>query len=145
MDNVVLGHLCKEPILHQPRRTGSPVARLRVAVNPRRWDGTGYVDRPPVFHDVVCFGRLAENVCNSLRNGMEVLAVGEWVDNSYRDESGQHRVRITLEARSVGPALRSATAVVHRLERKPEMSPPAALPELALVGGTPEPVPIGGG
>ncbi len=141
MDNVLLGHLCKEPVLHQPRRTGQPVARLRVAVNPRRWDGAAFVNRPPVFHDVVCFGKLAENVCNSLRNGMEVLAVGEWVDDSYRDESGQRRVHVTLEAKAIGPALRSATAVVHRLERPPSTTQP----EPALVEACPEPVPVGGG
>jgi single-strand DNA-binding protein len=142
MENVLLGHLCKEPVLHQPRRTGQPVARLRIAVNPRRWDGTGYANRPAVFHDVVCFGRLAENVCNSLSNGMEVLAVGEWVDDSYRDESGQRRVRVTLEAKVVGPALRWATAVVRKIDRPPL---PVPQPALALVGATPEPVPIGGG
>jgi hypothetical protein len=77
---------------------------------------------------------------------MEVLAVGEWVDDSYRDESGQRRVRVTLEARSIGPALRSATAIVHRLERTPEpKAAAAAQPELALVGGPPEPAPVGGG
>lgn len=120
MDNVVLGHLCKDPILHQPRRSGQPVARLTVAVNVRRWAGDSFVDRPPVFHRVVCFGSLAENVANSLRKGMEVLAVGEWVDDSYSDELGHRRIQVALEAKSMGPSLRRATALVHKVERRPD-------------------------
>lgn len=120
MDNVVVGNLCKDPILWQPRRGGQPVARLTVAVNMRRRVGDTYVERPPVFHRVVCFGPLAENVSNSLRKGMEVLAVGEWVDDSYSDELGHRRVQVAMEARAIGPALRRATAVVHRTERKPD-------------------------
>lgn len=120
MDNVVVGNLCKDPILWQPQRGGRPVARLTIAVNARRKIGDEYVDRPPVFHRLVCFGPLAENVSNSLRKGMEVLAVGEWVDDSYSDELGQRRVQVAMEARAIGPALRRATAVVHRTERKPD-------------------------
>jgi single-strand DNA-binding protein len=127
MDNVVVGHLCKDPALWQPRRGGQPVARLTVAVNSRRKIGDEFVDRPPVFHRVVCFGPLAENVSNSLRKGMEVLAVGEWVDDSYSDEQGHRRVQVAMEARTIGPALRRATAVVHRTERRPDDHQPMAL------------------
>ncbi|HEY1574576.1 MAG TPA: single-stranded DNA-binding protein [Pseudonocardiaceae bacterium] len=133
MDNVVVGNLCKDPILWQPRRGGQPVARLTVAVNGRRKIGDEYVDRPPVFHRLVCFGPLAENVSNSLRKGMEVLAVGEWVDDSYSDELGHRKVQVAMEARTIGPTLRRATAVVHRTERKPD----DPLPLMA----TPEPEP----
>ncbi|HKN99794.1 MAG TPA: single-stranded DNA-binding protein [Pseudonocardiaceae bacterium] len=135
MDNVVVGNLCKDPILWQPRRGGQPVARLTVAVNIRRRIGDDYIERPPVFHRVVCFGPLAENVSNSLRKGMEVLAVGEWVDDSYSDEHGQRRVQVAMEARAIGPALRRATAIVHRTERKPDDQ--LTLP--AAAGDTPAP------
>jgi single-strand DNA-binding protein len=154
MDNVVVGNLCKDPILWQPRRGGQPVARLTVAVNIRRRIGDDYVDRPPVFHQVVCFGPLAENVGNSLRKGMEVLAVGEWVDDSYSDEAGRRRVRVAMEARAVGPALRRATAVVQRNERKPDdhlamaLTPASAPPETApetLAVGDPVPALAGAG
>jgi single-strand DNA-binding protein len=116
MDNVVVGHLCQDPILRQARRGGRPVARFTVAVNVWRRVGEAYEQRPPVFHRVVCFGPMAENVSNSLRKGMEVLAVGEWVDDSYSDEQGQRRVQTAMEARAVGPALRRATALVHKVD-----------------------------
>jgi single stranded DNA-binding protein len=118
MDNVVFGNLCQDPILRQPRRGGRPMARFTVAVNVWRRDERGFVERPPVFHRVICFGQLAENVSNSLRKGMEVLAVGEWVDDSYSDEQGQRRVHVAMEARAIGPTLRRATAQVHKTERR---------------------------
>jgi single-strand DNA-binding protein len=118
MDNVVLGRLCQDPVLRQPRRAGQPVATFTVAVNQWRKVDREVVQRTPVFHRVVCYGPLAENVSNSLRKGMEVLAVGEWVDDSYSDATGQRRVQVAMEARAVGPALRYATAQVQKVERR---------------------------
>jgi single stranded DNA-binding protein len=117
MDNVVVGHLCQDPVLRQTRREGKPVASFTVAVNPRRRVGEAFIERPPVFHRVVCFGVMAENVNNSLRKGMEVFVMGEWVDDSYSDEQGQRRVQVAMEARTVGPALRWATAEVRKVPR----------------------------
>lgn len=125
MDNVVVGNLCHDPILHQSRRGDLPVAKFTVAVNPRRRVGQDFVARPPVFHRVVCFGQLAENVTNSLRKGMEVVAVGEWADDSFSDAEGQRRVQITMEARTVGPTLRWATAQVNKSERRQDLDQPA--------------------
>ncbi|HEX4721634.1 MAG TPA: single-stranded DNA-binding protein [Pseudonocardiaceae bacterium] len=124
MDNVVVGNLCQDPILRQARRGGLPLASFTVAVHNWRRVGQEFVERPPVFHRVVCFGQLAENVTNSLRKGMEVVAVGEWADDSFSDEQGQRRVQISMEARTVGPTLRRATAQVNRSERRPEAGQP---------------------
>ena len=70
-----------------------------------------------MFHRVVCFGALAENVGNSLRKGMELLAVGKWVDDSYTDDKGESHTHVVLEAWVVGPALRWATATVAKAVR----------------------------
>jgi single-strand DNA-binding protein len=117
VDNVVMGNVCQDPILRQPRRGDRPVVTFTVAVNPRRRVGEAFIELPAVFHRVVCFGLMAENVNNTLRKGMEVVAVGEWVDDSYSDEQGQRRVQVALQARNVGPALRWATADVHKVTR----------------------------
>jgi single stranded DNA-binding protein len=149
MDNVVVGRLCQDPILRQARRGGRPTARFTVAVNIWRRVEQDFVERPPVFHRVVCFGQLAENVSNSLRKGMEVLAVGEWVDDSYSDEQGQRRVQVAMEARAVGPTLRKATAQIQRTERRTDtdtdttglflINTPAADPTSSADTGDPTP------
>src|SRR5215469_5589552 len=87
-----------------------------------------FVERPPVFHRVMCFGPMAENVMHTLRKGMEVLAVGEWVDDSYSDEQGQRRIQVALEARAIGPTLRRATAVVSKMDRPPDAQPNVGMP-----------------
>jgi single-strand DNA-binding protein len=118
MDSVLVGNLCQDPILRQPFRGSRPYAKFTVAVNTQRRVGDEYVDRPTVFHRVVCFGQLAENVSNSLRKGMEVLAVGDWADDSYSDDQGKRHVHVVMEARTLGPTLRWATAQVNRAERR---------------------------
>jgi len=133
MDNVIVGNLCQDPILRQPTRGSRPFAKFTLAVNTRRRVGQDFVERPPVFHRVVCFGPLAENVTNSLRKGMEVVAVGEWADDSYSDEQGQRKIQITMEARTIGPTLRWATAEITRTERRPDPdTPPTLAPTIPL-------------
>ncbi|HEX3785596.1 MAG TPA: single-stranded DNA-binding protein [Pseudonocardiaceae bacterium] len=130
MENTVIGNLCADPTLRTARKSGRPIVRFTIAVNQRRRIGEEFVDRPPVFHRVVCFGQLAENASNTLHKGMEVLVVGEWVDDSYEDERGQKHAYIALEAKVVGPGLRWATAAVTKVERAGRVY---ALPDLTAV------------
>lgn len=126
--NTVIGNICADPTLRLTR-TNQAMARFTVAVNQRRKVGKNeYVDRPAVFHRIMCFGSLAENVSNSLRKGMEVLAVGQWVDDSYEDERGQKHTYVAMEAKHVGAGLRWATASVTKVEREARVIP---LPEQA--------------
>lgn len=125
-NNTVIGNVCADPTLRMTKKSGRAMARLTVAVNNRRRIGDESVERPAVFHRVVCFGPLAENVSNSLRKGMEVLAVGEWIDDSYEDEHGQKHNYVAMEARVIGASLRWATASVTKVERPARVIP---LPE----------------
>jgi single-strand DNA-binding protein len=133
-NNTVIGNVCADPTLRMTKKSGRAMARLTVAVNNRRRNGDDVIERPAVFHRVVCFGSLAENVSNSLRKGMEVLAVGEWIDDSYEDENGQKHNYVAMEARVIGASLRWATASVTKVERPamviplPEPSTPAPDP-----------------
>jgi single-strand DNA-binding protein len=148
-DNTVIGNICQDPTFRQTRRGDRPIARFTVAVNRWRRAGEELVQCPPVFHRVVCYGALAENVNNSLRKGMEVLVVGQWVDESYSDEKGHRHPLVSLEAKTIGAGLRWATATVTRTERPPaglaaagsavpvssaDSSPPGGEPALARAG-----------
>ena len=138
-NNTVIGNVCADPTLRMTKKSGVAMARFTVAVNQRRKIGTELVERPAVFHRVFCFGHLAENVTNSLRKGMEVLAVGEWVDDSYEDENGQKHSYVAMEARVVGAGLRWATASVSKVERPARVIP---LPgQTAPEPATPDPDP----
>lgn len=121
--NTVVGNMCGEPKLWLTKKTGTAMASFTLAVNRRHRVDNELVDRPAVFHRVICFGRLAENVGYSLHKGMEVIAVGEWIDDSYEDSHGQTQKRVALEARTAGPGLRWVTALISKVEREAAVIP----------------------
>ena len=141
-------------------RSGVPVATFTVAANRRRLNrGTGrWVDLPPVFHRVVCFNGLAENIAASLDKGATVAVTGEFADDSYKRDDGTLVRRIQIEAADVAASLRYATATLIKNARparntdradhaEPDGAPPdgdapaeeaspesGARPELVVVG-----------
>ena len=121
--NVVVGNVTSEPKLYLTKRTGTAMANFGVAVNRRRKVGDVYVDRPAVFHNIICFGRLAEHVGYTVHTGMEVMAVGEWINDTYDDDRGRTRKRVTMEARVVGLSLRWVTASINTVERNAPVIP----------------------
>ncbi len=100
--------------------SGIAYASFTVAVNIRRFDRSKgeWVSREPVFHRVVAFGDLAENVANSLQKGTALIVVGELVDDSWTDGDGRKQPRTQIEARNIAPSLRNATAQVTKLPRR---------------------------
>jgi single-strand DNA-binding protein len=80
-----------------------------------------YDDLPPVFHRVVAFGPLADNVNESLQRGLEVVVVGSFADDSY-EKDGEKRRQLVLEAQVIAASLRFATAEVKKTQRQ---GPPA--------------------
>jgi len=112
------GNVTSAPELRYSR-DGNPFATFSVAVNRRRFDrNTGrWADLPPVFHRVVCFKKVAENVAASLVTGATVTVTGELADDSYAREDGT-RVRSTqLVAEDVAASLRYATATLAKNAR----------------------------
>jgi single-strand DNA-binding protein len=121
--HTVVGNITADPAMRVTRKSGVAMARFHIAVNPRRRTGDDDVEQDPMFHRIKCFGQLAENVGVSLRKGMEVLAIGEWVDDSYVDENGQKQKFSAIEAKVVGVGLRWATASVTKTERPARVIP----------------------
>ncbi len=129
----VHGNLTGKPELRHSR-SGVPVATFTIAANRRRLNRqTGnWVDLPAVFHRVVCFNALAENVAASLDKGTPVAVTGEFADDSYKREDGTSIRRIQVEAADVAASLRYATATLVRNPRAtttgpaPDAEPPAA-------------------
>lgn len=114
------GNLTVKPELaHSP--TGTAYARFTVAVNDRRFhrDSGEWVTRGTVFHDVVAFAGLAENLA-TLERGTSVIVIGQMVDNSYIGEDDRKIVRTRIEASNIGPSLRYATATVTKNSRRSE-------------------------
>jgi single-strand DNA-binding protein len=64
----------------------------------------------------VAFGPLADNIRDSLTRGQEVVAVGNFADDSY-EKDGEKRRQLVLEAQVVAPSLRFATAEIKKAQR----------------------------
>ncbi|MFB8191367.1 single-stranded DNA-binding protein [Microbacterium sp. NPDC055988] len=120
----VEGNLGKDPELGE--KDGRPYARLLVVENDRRfndqtkeWEDVG----EPIFHNTVVFGRLAENVKASLREGNAVVVSGDLHFTSY-EKDGQRRQGTQIVASTVAPSLKFATAQVqpNAKAQKPALS-----------------------
>ena len=114
----ILGNLTADPVYRVAERNARGVVHFDVAVNRRRFnrESNQYDDLPPVYHRVVAFGPLTDNVNESLQRGLEVVVVGSFADDSY-EKDGEKRRQQVLEAQVVAASLRFATAVVKKTQR----------------------------
>jgi single-strand DNA-binding protein len=114
----IVGNVTADPVLRMSAN-GRGVVRFDVAVNRSRFnrETNQYDDLLPVFHRVVAFGPVAENAAETLRKGLEVVAVGQMSDDSYETEAGEKRRQVVLEAQVIAPSLRFAKANVVRVQR----------------------------
>jgi len=114
----IVGNVTADPVLRKSAN-GRGVVRFDVAINRRRFnrETNEYEDLPPVFQRIVAFGPVAENAAETLRKGLEVVAVGQMADDSYETEAGEKRRQVVLEAQVIAPSLRFAKANVIRVQR----------------------------
>jgi single-strand DNA-binding protein len=95
--------------------SGVAVAAFTIVTSRRVKDPASgeWSDADTTYWDCKAFKQLAENICESLDKGMEVIAVGRAVQESWEDkQSGQKRSKIAVRVDAIGPSLRSATAKV---------------------------------
>lgn len=114
----VVGNLTADPELRYTR-DGAPVANFTIASTPRRFDRDRreWVDGDALFMRCQVWRDGAENVAETLRKGMRVIAKGNLVQRSYETRTGEKRTVVELVVEDIGPSLRFATAVVTRAPR----------------------------
>ncbi|MFD8488684.1 single-stranded DNA-binding protein [Streptomyces sp. NPDC059712] len=96
---------------------GVAVAAFTIVTSRRVKDQTTgeWSDADTTYWDCKAFKQLAENVCASLDKGMEVVAVGRAVQESWEDrQSGAKRSKIAVRVDAIGPSLRAATTRVEK-------------------------------
>lgn len=81
-------------------------------------------DADVTYWDCKAFKQLAENIGDSLEKGMEVVAVGRAVQESWEDKAtGGKRSKIAVRIDAIGPSLRTATAKVTKANSGSSGSP----------------------
>lgn len=88
----LLGRLGCDVDLHEAK--GSSVSKFRLATNERYWDGDGKSQERTEWHDIVCFGKLADAVYENLEKGCRVFLRGQIRTREITDREGvSKRVR----------------------------------------------------
>lgn len=94
----VIGHLGQDPKITQARN--GVIASFSVATTEKGFtakDGTQIPDRTE-WHNVVCFGRMADVVKNYLRKGSKVFVEGKMRTRQFEDRNGVKRSIMEINA-----------------------------------------------
>jgi len=91
------GRLTKDAEFTNTKK-GTPMSKFRLAVNDRRNDDT-------LFVNVLCFGKMAENLNPMLLKGRLVSITGKLKIDDYEDEQQQKKSSVCIMADeiSLGP------------------------------------------
>lgn len=111
----VIGNLTADPELRWTGN-GAAVADFTIASTPRTYDRNSgeWKDGESLFLRCSVWRKAAENVAESLRKGMRVIAQGRLVQRSYETRGSEKRTVVELQVDEIGPSLRSARAQVTR-------------------------------
>ena len=111
----VIGNLTADPELRWTQ-SGAAVADFTVASTPRTYDRNAgeWRDGDTLFMRCSVWRDTAENVAESLRQGMRVIVQGRLTQRSYDTQQGERRTVVELQVDEIGPSLRRARAQVTR-------------------------------
>lgn len=107
----IVGTLGGEPELRFSQ-SGKAGCTLSVCENRKRGEET-----EAHWYDVQCWGRLAENVAESLRKGDRVIVSGQLEQRKW-EKDGEKRSKVQVVAWNVGPDLSWATCSVEKNPRE---------------------------
>lgn len=96
----VIGHLGQEPKITVMDKGRGTIASFSVATTEKGFtakDGTQIPDRTE-WHNVVCFGRIADVAKNYLRKGSKVFIEGKMRTRQYEDRNGVKRSIMEINA-----------------------------------------------
>lgn len=96
----IIGNITRDPELKNTS-AGQAVTTIGVATN-RGWtDSNGSRHDEAEFHNVVCWGKLAEIACQFLHKGSKVYFAGRLRTRNWDDESGVKHYRTEIVAQDM--------------------------------------------
>lgn len=100
----VLGNVTRDPEMRS-LPSGQQVASFGIATNRFYTDQGGQKKQDVEFHNVVCFGKLADITQRFLTKGSLVLIEGRLKTSNWQDQSGtkKYKTEIIAEALQLGP------------------------------------------
>jgi single-strand DNA-binding protein len=113
----ICGNVVRDPELRHTAK-GIPTTTFGVAVNRKVYTRDDQATEVVSFFNVVAWGVLAENVCESIQKGSRIVVVGR-IDQRVWDVEGDQPRRTTydLVADDIGASFKFATATISRTQR----------------------------
>jgi len=97
---ILLGRLGKDPELRYTQNQ-TPVASFSLATGDRRKDQSGNWTEHTEWHNIVTFGKTAENCSQYLSKGREVFIDGRIQTRKWQDKEGKDRWSTEIVANTV--------------------------------------------
>jgi single-strand DNA-binding protein len=97
---ILIGNLGADPELRYTN-TGSAVANLRIATNEQWTDKNGERQERTEWHQIVVWGKQAENCGKYLRKGRAIYVEGRLQTRQWEDQSGNKRYTTEVVAQTV--------------------------------------------
>lgn len=115
----IVGNLTADPELRWIG-DGTAVASFTIASTPRTFDraSNSFKDGEAMFMRCSAWREMGENVAESLKKGMRVVAQGRLHQRSWETQQGERRTVIEMTVDEIGPSLRYANAQVTRNPRR---------------------------
>lgn len=96
--------------------SGKAWAKVRVVMKDRKRGQNGeWEDGEPMFIDLLCFGKIAENLVDSATKGDSLVFDGKLSPNKWTDKEGVERNDMRIIADEIGVALTWGTAKTNRM------------------------------
>jgi single-strand DNA-binding protein len=135
----VIGRLGKDADVRYTA-AGKPVVNLSVATEEKRRDRDGNETKQTTWHDIVCFGYVAEHAQHLLK-GDQVYVAGPIEKSKWQDREGKERIQVKVRGETVLQVSRPEGAGDSPPRRMSSGPAPAqrAQPGLPLGGGAPPP------
>ncbi len=97
---IIAGNLTDDP---EKRKTdsGTSIANFSVATNRYYTDNSGEKKQETEYHDVVFFGKTAENITKYLSKGSSVLIEGRLQTRSWEGQDGKTRYNTEIVGRNI--------------------------------------------
>ena len=97
---LLLGRLGRDPDLRFSQNQ-TPICNFSLATSERRKDASGQWSDHTEWHNIIAFGKTAENCSNYLKKGREVFIEGKIQTRKWQDKEGKDRYTTEILANSV--------------------------------------------
>src|SRR5678815_4167635 len=96
---MIIGRLTRDMTLTYTAG-GMAIGKFSLAVNRKKKSGEQWVEEASFF-DVTCFGKTAENLAQYMTKGKQVGVDGSLHQDRWKDDSGQARSRVAINADNI--------------------------------------------